>query len=208
MIDPSSILTTILSNFTKLFPFRVVTIHTYEQGVKFRGGIDINRCSAKTGAKFPWFKKQFPFVKWTSKTGVHFHWALIEEIEIVSCVEDVIETEFQTVTTKDGKEMTVSLSVKYQIFNARHYWTRVTNFAASMENICQGVITTQISNSSYQEITTDPESINENVLSALKDEVFPWGVDVLSVKLVNNAKTSSMRIFGESNYIPISNTKE
>lgn len=190
----STIVPDLISNITYLIPFRMEIIHTYEQGVKFRFGKDINRCNHRTGIRFFKFSKRYPWIKRGNKTGVHFYWAFLESIEVMPCKEITRETQYQTVLTKDGKEVSLSLAFTYEIFNVRWCWTRVTQFQDSMENRCQGTITEVISKMNFSEITQNQAKINKKIFDRLNQEVYDWGVKVTDVKLINTAPARSIRL--------------
>lgn len=198
MFSLSTIIPDLLSNFVYLIPIRIEILHTYEQGVKFRFGKDINRCSSKTGMRFFKLKKSFPFIKRGDRTGVHFYWAFFESIQVMPCKEVTKETQYQTVMTKDGKDVTISLSVAYEIFNVRWCWTRVTEFVDSMENRCQSTVSEIISKKTLSEITTSQSKINKTILDKLNSEVYDWGVRVNSVKIINASHAKPIRLLSNN----------
>lgn len=197
-MDLGSIVPSLLSNFAKLLPLRAVIIHSYEQGVKFRFGQDINRCSVRTGMRlwYPYWK--YPFHRKTNRTGIHIHWAWFEAIEVMSSVEKVMETEFQTVPTADDNELSMSLAVRYAITNARLYFTRVDDFELSMENICASGLTNVISQVQWKEVVKQPDQLHEAILDRLNERVGEWGVEVYGVSLVNCSRAKVFRLMGEA----------
>lgn len=198
-MDPGSILQTLLSNFAKLLPFRWMTVYSYQTGVKFRFGKDIHRVSHRTGIRIPklcWRGRGIPSICWTRRTGLHFYWAGAEDIFVLNKVEKVMETQFQTVLTSDGKELTMSMSVSYRIPNARKYWTNVEDFAYSLENLCQSYLTNEINSLQYKEVIQSPEHMTEEMRHALNQKVRDWGTYVVSIALVNNSKARAFRLFG------------
>ena len=199
-MDPGSILQTLLSNFAKLLPFRWVTVYSYQTGVKFRFGKDIHSVSHRTGIRSPKLAcrgRPIPSLVWSRRTGLHFYWAGVEDIFVLNKVEKVMETQFQTVLTRDGKELTMSMSVAYRIPNARKYWTNVEDFAYSLENLCQSYLTNEVNALQYSEVIRDPEQMSEDMRHSLNRKVREWGTHIVSVALVNNSKARAFRLFGQ-----------
>lgn len=204
-MDFTSVLSTIIMNFTKLLPFRFVMLYSYQQGVKFRAGGPINRCNHRTGMRFPvpvlhyWefdngFWIPYPWVRWTRKTGIHFYWAWLEQIMVCSIAEKIIETQYQTVITKDGKEVTYSMACAYHIFNAERYYTRVEEFDFSLENMVQANLTQVMSELTHEEATKTPRILQENMLDAVRKHADEWGVRITRCILVNNTKGRVIRL--------------
>lgn len=111
-----------------------------------------------------------------------------------------METGLQTVTTKDGVEVTVSLSVCYRIPNAKKYWQNVEDFGPSLENISQSYMTMQISKSDYSEIVADPGKVTESMRLELNKMVRNWGAHISLVAFVNTPRARSIRLLGNSGW--------
>lgn len=189
-----SIIAAVIENLSSLVPFRYTIVHSYETGVKFRFGKDINRCSVKTGARFPTIHNYWPYLRWSARTGFHFYWAF-ESIEVLPCVEQPMDTAYQTVTLKDGKELTVNLAINFTIKNCRKYFVRVHEFSESMENVCQQVVSSTLRELTYDKfIQQGQQDLEELLWEELEEKLFEWGVILNSLTLVNVSKSRSFRL--------------
>ena len=166
MFELSSIIPDLLKNFGKLLPFRFVIIDEYEQGVFFRAGKAVKLCDSNTGIYFPYYHKGFPWIRF-ERSGLHFHWAWIEDLPTITNVLQVMETQIQTFTTKDDTEITVSFSISYEIFDAKTYWTKIQEFDSSLENFVQGQLATTLSQKTYNQIKTH----SSKLCSELQDKI-------------------------------------
>ena len=203
-MDPSTFLLTILHNVTSLIPIRVEMVYCFQQGVKFRFGKPINRCGHRTGARFwyptlrRWKKIPYPCLRRTQKTGVHVYWAWVEDIEVWSTAELVMETHYQTVTTLDTQDITVSMSISYRIVNAKKTTVNVQDFKNSTENLAQGFLTDIIMQYTRDEFFEKVDEIAEEMVDKMNEKVYSdWGAKILAVNFVNTPKTRSLRLFGD-----------
>lgn len=204
MFDPSSILATLIANFTKLLPFQLKIINCYEQGVKFRAGRPLYKCHYDSGLRFyyPWVKLvnewiPVPVIKRTGRTGIHFHWNLLETIKIWSIAELVMQTNYQTVTLKDNQELTVSLTICYRVDDVEKMFTNVNDFVSSLENLCQGKITQILTQYNRQEFMDDLLEICQEILDELNERVYDWGVEIKDVNFVDTPAVMSIRHFSD-----------
>lgn len=194
-MDFTNILSTAIANFTKLLPFRFVILHSYEQGVKFRFGHDINRCNHKTGMRIPYIQFiPYPRLKRTYRTGIHFYWAWIESIEVESIREQVRETYYQTIKSKDKVEATYSVAYAYYIQNVRKYWTTIEDFDESMDNLIQSYLTEFVGKTDYEQLTESPVKFSSKMLKSINQTTLDWGVEVTRCTLVNNSTGRNIRL--------------
>lgn len=194
-MDFTNILSTLIANFTKLLPIRFAMVHSYEQGVKFRFGNDINRCNHKTGMRL-WYPVLFPLprLRKTSKTGIHFYWAWIEDIEIESIREQVRETYYQTIKSKDDIEATYSVAYAYHIKNVKKYWVTIEDFDESMDNLIQSYLTEFVGKVQYTTMTKSPVKFSDKMMESINKKTCHWGVKVTRCTLVNNSTGRNIRL--------------
>lgn len=193
----AGILPSILQNFAVLSPIRFTVIDNYQKGLKYRLGNPVEKCEHNNGYSFPVITTRFPFFGWSNCTGLHFHWGWgIESIEIEDSVETVMETQYQTVLTKDNKELTISLSVSYNIQDLEKYYSNIQDFEPSFENVCQGSTTKCISQTEYLDILADPDIIGKAIQKHVSPKLKKWGIRVNDIHIVNLSKARPFRLMG------------
>lgn len=192
----ASFVPSVLKNLTFFSPIRFTLIYCYEQGVKYRLGNPVGRLNHRTGFGMPVFSLNPK--KWMGykRTGLHFHWAWFESITTHSNQEKVLETQYQTLTTKDGKSLTMSFTFSYKIFNALWMDTRVTDFEHSLENRCQQAVSRCVVEFDKDQICQDPETLLGRINEEISEDVYEWGVEILSVGTVNMVEAKNIRLIG------------
>lgn len=200
MFELSSIIPELLKNIWKLLPFRFVIIDQYQQGVFFRCGKAIKLCNVKTGVPFLYYKKTFPWA-YFERSGLHFHWVFIEDIPLITNVLQVMETQIQTISTKDNIDITVSFSISYEIPNALLYWTKVQEFDNSLENFVQGIIGKTITKRNYDSIKNNTTRLCADMQKQIQAKVEQWGVKIDAISLINMTKARPIRLLGAESMI-------
>jgi len=207
-MDPTAVLTTVVTNFVKLLPFQFLTIHCYEQGVKFRAGSPVYRCFSDSGMRF-WYPLltrarcgvYYPRLIRGQRTGIHFFWNWIESIKVWPTAEMVMETNYQTVTLRDTKELTVSLTVAYKVIDVEKIHVNVNDFVFSLENLCQGSITEVMARYDRKEFMAGIASIKEEIRNVVNEKVEKWGVHVHALEFVNTPAAKNVRLFSNGSMI-------
>lgn len=193
MFDLSSIVPELLKNIWKLLPFRFVIINEYQQGVFFRCGKAIRLCDVSSGIPFIYYRKKFPWLVFR-RTGLHFHWAWIEDIPIITNVLQVMETQIQTISTKDDIDITVSFSISYEIFDSLLYWTKVQEFDSSLENYVQGIIGKTITSKDYSIVKSNSDRLCSTMQKKIQNKVEQWGVRIDAISIINLSKARPIRL--------------
>lgn len=164
-----NILTTIIENFVNLVPIRKV--HSYQQGVKFSWGKDVKLL----------------------KTGVYAYFPFFQSIEVEETVLQVVDTDYQSLMTKDQIPVTLSTSVAYKINDARKYWTSIQSQDDSIINITKGTIARQIHKHNYSAIHKNPNELEKETKKELQKNVKNWGIHIKDLFLADFIKTKNYR---------------
>jgi regulator of protease activity HflC (stomatin/prohibitin superfamily) len=195
-MDWTNILAGALENLLNLVPFDIV--HSYQQGVKFSGGQDVALLKHNNGMR-----------KWVvvgHKIGIHWHWPIVESIEVESTAMRYVDTPYQDLTTVDDRSITVSASIGYSISNARRYWTALQDHADSIVNMAKGVIASEIGDNTREEISTETKrrdlsgrsELENRILSSMRSEAETYGVKVRSFSFTDFTTVRTYRIIGNS----------
>ena len=113
----------ILSYIGKLFTW-IYVIQPWEQALRVRAGKKVKRISA----------------------GIHFRIPFIDAVYMQSIRKRACGTGAQTVTTKDGKTITFSGSIRYRIENIENMYMNVYNVSDTVQQEVQGAIVKYVIN--------------------------------------------------------------
>lgn len=176
-----NILLTIINNIAKLIPIRLPIIYDYQQGAKF----------------------SFGKAKKNLGPGIHFHWAWVQNVMIVDTVDQVVETNLVTTTTKNKKPLSLSISINYKINDAVAYYTGVQDFDVSLIKLAEGVLTSVASRFMDDEIYKDHGVLTQAVMDELDETCSSWGVELLEINLSNIVEATTYRILADNIAQPI-----
>jgi regulator of protease activity HflC (stomatin/prohibitin superfamily) len=157
----------------ELWPFYIV--RSFEQGVRFRFGRDIARLGP----------------------GIYFNWWFVESIEIVTVVADVINLPTQTITCKDGKPVTFSANVEYEVEDARKMYCSVTNFGDSLRNAAMGHLAKRVRDWTTADLADSQAELERSLRGTLTTYVRDWGVKIKEVRLTDMVAARAYRLFSD-----------
>lgn len=170
-----------LWNFLKeLQPLRIV--HSFEQGVYFRNG-QISRwvVGAPDLALPPGVYAVIPF---------------FDDIEKVNTQEDTIDLPIQTLTTKDGKTVTLSWNVEFQVVNVVQHFMAVRDFDENMPRRAARHIASRVRNKTLDELINDQKELEDSLKGTLNTKAKTWGVKILDAGLTDIVQAKPYRFIG------------
>lgn len=157
-----------LSVLVRWVPIRAKIVSTCEQGVRWRLG---------------------RAVQWINKPGLYWYIAWIEEISVEAVVPKEIETEWQCVTTSDGKTRSFSVGCQYETANLLLQQTQVDDFENSLSNLIGRIAAT------VMRTTDDPEP-DKAILTRVRTQAEKWGVHIRYLGLMNDVKSRPLHLLG------------
>lgn len=195
-MDFGNILPTVLENFTRLAPIRI--IHSYEQGVKFRFGKDIALLEA----------------------GVHVFVPFFESIETDSTATRYIITPLQDLITKDNVLVSTSGSLSYSVYDFRKHWVKLQDREDSLMNLTQRAIADSVTQFGFEDIKNSRSifeyqrdktgsEFNSEIFKKVKDEAREYGINAESFGLITFTRPKPLRlIVGNNSYQQVHSTGE
>ncbi len=168
-----TILTSLLDNLVNVLPIK--TVHTYEQGVYFKQGKDVKLL----------------------QPGIHLHRPIIDSIETISTVPQTINLPTQSVLTEDGRAVSVSSNLEYEIYDARKVWTKVQDLDDSLHNTGMGYLSRYVRQYPYEELSNTTLRLESKVKRSLNHKVKPWGVKVNEFYVTDFVEAKQYRLFGD-----------
>lgn len=124
--------------------------------------------------------------------GVWWFWPFLGDIHIQPCVDEVVETELQTVTIQDGTSLTFSLAVRYRVKDA------VAMFRAVREH--DDSILEAIRSAAGWAATwsDDLENAQAHLAEATEKQARKymrgWGIEIRSVAIINLTTSPVLRL--------------
>jgi len=160
-----------------LWPVRI--IREWEQGVRLRNGNRTKLLTSTNGVK---------------GGGIHFFWPLIGEVQSEEVNVRVVETSWQTLTTKDGHAVSFSLAARYRIRDLGKMYVAIHEHEDTIQN--------QLSVAAAEAIQgIDLADLDAMLATAVREiakkRLTDWGVTVLEVSLFNRVEAQTLRLLNE-----------
>lgn len=128
-----------------------------------------------------------------------FIWILpffIEKVWSITTVPDVEKLDGQTLTTEDGKIVTLRGVVTYKVVDARKALLEVTTVKSSLEDACSGEIGRLVSETAAENLTA--ARFWSRLTRACQSRAGEWGIEIVRVQLSDVAISRNIRLWTES----------
>lgn len=160
-----------------LWPIRI--IREWEQGVRLRNGNRTKLLTSSNGVK---------------GGGIHFFWPLIGEIQSEEANVRVVETSWQTLTTKDGHAVSFSLAARYRIRDLGKLYVAIHEHEETIQNQLSVAAAEAIQDI---DLCNLDKSLATAVREIAKTRLSEWGVTLLEVSLFNRVEANTLRLLNE-----------
>lgn len=164
----------LIRNLLALWP--VARIYSWEQGVLIRNG----RIIREVGP------------------GLHWRWWFADEFYRVSATQKTIDLRAGTVTTADGRTVTISANITYRVRSIRLMWQNVSDVQTSLRDVALGFLAERCSASTWDELQGGRSILGGSLAVHMTDTVAPWGVEVVRVQLTDLVRVRPYRFFGST----------
>lgn len=136
--------------------------------------------------------------------GWYIDWPIIHQFTKVNVAIQGVRFAVQSITTRDGVDISVRGAVLYRITDAHKAIFETDDFDQALEAIAGGVIGSFIANKTYDEIR-DHKEIKAEIMKGLRGEATGWGIRLLRVYLPDICRSSSIRVLADqpTSLIPV-----
>ena len=129
--------------------------------------------------------------------GFHWHWPIIDEVRVVTVVEQAVDLPEQSVTTKDYCTVLVGGTIRYEVFNPRKALLNVQDYDETLQIIAMGSLLSYIARKERKAILY-PEDVEAEILSDLQSDTEHIGLNVVEFKLTNSCIHKVIRVIGDT----------
>jgi regulator of protease activity HflC (stomatin/prohibitin superfamily) len=129
------------------------------------------------------------------KAGAHFRIPIFDSIYTEEVNERTSRLPFQSLMTKDGKTVSLSVVVRWKIHNVRSFICKVAEGEESFEDITLGAMSDFIQGSTLSDFKD--VSIADQIQEQVKDSTPQWGVTIISVRIVDFTTARPLRLLQE-----------
>lgn len=115
--------------------------------------------------------------------GWHWFWPKLWIVEQVNVQYQNIDCGVQHLTTKDGKQVSISLNVAYHIIDAALLRSTYQHFDTTIVNDARGHAAEIVTAATWPELLEDPQAVQTEIEEALQEDVGEGVVGIDKVTL-------------------------
>lgn len=149
-------------------------LRDYEGGVKLRFGKYRNDCSP----------------------GMIWKWPLIEEVLTTHTAITTARLPYQTLTTKDSKQIGCRAIVKYRVEKPKDYLLGIWEAQDAIEDFTMGSIKKVVNDHTFNELVT--EDIEKLILSDVRKECNQYGLKIYKITFTDMGATKTLRFMSNT----------
>lgn len=128
-----------------------------------------------------------------------FHWLIpfgIDDAITETVVPNSMQTSTQTLWTKDGKRVNVSMCAVYEIKNPRKFLLEVEGRGAFITDCVISAMSKHVRNTNLEDLITEESC--QAVYKQARAKAFRYGVEITSLDYADCAPGSALRVFNSA----------
>lgn len=131
--------------------------------------------------------------------GLHGRWPMVQEVEVISVVDDYLSLPTQSVITKDGKLVCFDAMIGYRIEDAVQHFCGVVDFEEATQELAMAHLAQRVREWTYEELTNPNglKALEKSLEGTLTTRVKDWGTRIINVGFTNFTPVNhTFRLFG------------
>jgi len=135
----------------------------------------------------------------TLTAGLYFKWPFIDYALDVYIKPDTMEIEPLSITTSDGKNISIGLMIEFQITDSRKFKVEVNDALSNMRDIARGEMSDHLEDFGWEDIK---KKTTKNALKRkLQEHYVDMGVDVHDLKFTHKTENRVFRLLSDNKNI-------
>jgi len=168
-----------------LWPIRLV--NEWEQGILVRSGTIVRTLNHDDGIL---------------KSGFHAYLPFRDSILTEDANIDILDTDYQALTTNDGVRITVSAMMRFRIVALDRFYRKIQDPTNTLQNAMQAAVSRAVPHLTWyaedeSEDVPRPEfgfELCTELESEIADDADDWGIHVLAVDIANLTDAQILRV--------------
>ena len=132
------------------------------------------------------------------KAGVHFYWPIWSEIREICIVRQTLDLRYQSLISKDGTGVVVSVTVVYEISDVLKAVTMTDNITDTIGDLAQKAVKLVVSQCTIEELKSGHRPNRKSVDNVLHEKVSldvrEYGVNVVGAFIADIAEPQMIHI--------------
>lgn len=162
---------------------RIIIVKVTHAGLKYRYGSEITELRHNNGLFY---------------TGIHFYWPLVTEYDLIPIKRQTVELRQQNLCTADNQTVGVSGILVYEIFDIQSVLTEWYDYDDNISELPLATIKAIITKHKFDYIQSNSSSIDNEITQKLRNQLEPFGVDIIKVTLSDFVPLNVYSIWGVS----------